>query len=84
MRLGVKVNDRPIRYFFGEACHDLSLRERAKGGHTTQRRAGLPVRNRIGENGKTQRRTKRTLFGEFIEKCERSVTCLPIHLDMSG
>ncbi len=28
--LGVKVNDRPIKYFFGEACHDLSLRERAK------------------------------------------------------
>ena len=45
---GVKVNDRPIRYFFGEACHDLSLRERAKESHTTQRRAGLPVRNRIG------------------------------------
>ena len=45
---GAKVNDRPIGYFFGEACHDFSLRERAKRSHTTQRRAGLPVRNRIG------------------------------------
>ena len=52
---GAKVNDRPIRYFFGEACHDFSLREQAKGRNTTQRRAGLPVRNRIGENGKSQR-----------------------------
>ena len=45
---GVKVSDRPIGYFFGEACHDFSLREQAKGRNTTQRRAGLPVRNRIG------------------------------------
>ena len=50
--LRVKVNDRPIRYFYGEACHNFSLNERAKGRSTTQRRAGLPVRNRIGENGK--------------------------------
>ena len=46
--LGVKVHDRPIRYFFGEACHDFSLKEQAKRSQTTQRRAGLPVRNRIG------------------------------------
>lgn len=46
--LGAKVNDRPIRYLFGEVCHDFSLNERAEERKTTQCRAGLPVRNRIG------------------------------------
>jgi hypothetical protein len=45
---GVQVHGRPIRYFYGDACHNFSLNERAKGRNTTQRRAGLPVRNRIG------------------------------------
>ena len=70
---GVKVNDRPIRYFFGEACHDFSLRERAKGSHTTQRRAGLPVRNRIGENGTSQRKLSKIKFNSS----ERTPIVLP-------
>ena len=27
--LRVKVHDRPIRYFYGETCHNFSLNERA-------------------------------------------------------
>ena len=66
MRLGVKVHDRPIRYFYGEACHNFSLNERAKGRNTTQRRAGLPVRNRIGENGKLTAEAHKNKLKEMV------------------
>jgi hypothetical protein len=59
---GVKVHDRPIRYFFGEVCHDLSLGERAKrsirhsaeqgclsgtGLERTAKRSGNTIKNRF-------------------------------------